>query len=708
MFINRTVRRCYSSKLWNSATPFQSTTVNFTNLACHSNISTLQSIPKPIYTITRNSASTFLQKVSHRSLSVTPSNQNMPLDHLHIANYQDDNVSQWYPPFSSTERGENPAYTYLKNHADYRNLFFQQEKYSSLMKIDGSLTDEGEKQVNPALRSFIDLCNTQPEEFITDPKYEPIVRELITQSAQLNDEEILLFFFNLRRFSKRPKKNDKNYKAIWQPFDNLCLLRVQQKEWNSNLEYMFSLADLLYRVGLSSESKFHWDLFKRLYRKVDHLSKELLIRMMFCLGTVKTLPDTMSIYNIEYNLPKFIDKLSSAEVAVICMGYLRTKTSVHNKDVLRKILQIAAHDAKNVPSASVHAICKTIIISKSQTSSVEEDIYSFLDAFAPQIARLDMQACSSLMLMGLQTRVKHEGLCNEIMKKLEGKVEWVRSKDLEHICNTLASFGIECGQFFGEVVEDLRRKIGIMSTKEFSSVYGKSFVQILVNLFMRNIYPVDLISFGLSEDFLRSAFGSSMYTYTQEVAYLDICTGIEAVDYNGPRLSEKRVGFLTKKNMLWIAEEEKTTLSDYQKIARSMLEHCVDPLGGPEFCHLCNLVPPFRTIGVVYGLRESDNNPVPFPEKFSKIEEFKIKYVPEPDKEAAVKFHAFILFPGSQLTANTREPMGMAVMHCRQMEKLGFHVYPIYLGHTVRNPTEMKQFVSKVLGRPIPEEPKID
>ncbi|ODM89053.1 FAST kinase domain-containing protein 5 [Orchesella cincta] len=548
MFVNRTVRGCYSSKLWTSATPFKCTTA-------------------------RNSASSFLQNVSHRSLSVTPSNKNIPLDHLHIANYQDDNVSQWYPPFRSTERGEHPAYTYLKNHPDYKTLFFQHEKYSSLINIDGSLTDEGEKQVNPALKSFINLCNTQPDEYITDPKYEPIIRELITQSAELTDDELLLVFLNLRRFSKRPKKNDKNYKAIWQPFDNHCLLRVQQKEWNSNLEYMFSLADLLYR------------------------SRRFQI--------------PMSIYNIEYNLPKFIDKLSSAEVAVICMGYLRTKTSVHNKDVLRKILQIAAQDAKSVPSPSVHAICKTIIISKSQTSSVEDDIYGFLDAFTPQIARLDMQARSSLMLMGLQTRVKTRGLCNEIMKKLEGKGEWVRSKDLEHICNTLASFGIECDQFFGEVVEDLRRKIAACQRRS-SRVFMGKFCSNSSQPFHEEYLSCGFDFIRLSEDFLRSAFVSSMYTYTPEVAYLDICTGIEAVDYNGPRLSEKRVGFLTKKNMFVDCGREKTTLSTIRKLHVLCRELC-GFLGG-----------------VVYSLRESDNKPVPIPEKFNIIEEFKIKYVPEP------------------------------------------------------------------------------
>ncbi|ODN00345.1 FAST kinase domain-containing protein 5 [Orchesella cincta] len=710
MFINRTLKGCYSSKLWSSAIPLKTKTFNNSipnSMTCTSSISSHNNNPMPIYDITRKSPPSFLQLVNLRNFSVTPQKKDVPLDDLNKLKKLREEEPRWYHP-SPTERMENPAYTYLKNHPEYQRLFFQHEIYSKLMTEDGRLTSEGEQQVNPAVKAFIDLCNSQPDELITDSKYEPIFADLISQTSQLTDVELLLVYFNFRRFSKRPKGKDKDYKKIWQPLDDLCLLRIQQQAWN--LEFMFNLADLIYSVGLSTESKFHWELVKKLYRRVDNLSKEEFIRMMFCFGGVKSLPDTLSIYNIEYNLPKFIDELTSEEVAVISVGLLRTKTCVQNKDVLRKMLQIVTQDAQRIPSPSVSAVCKAIIISK--TITIEEDIYEFLEAFVPEISRLDIHACASLMLMGLNTRVKHEILCTEMLNKLGGKVDMIRSKDLEYICNTLASFNIECDEFFGEIVEDLRKRTVSMSTKVFSSVHGRSFINILVNLCMRNIYPQDLISLALSDDFLGYTFGRSMYTYTQEVLYLDICSGIEAVNYSGPRLSDKYRGFLTKKNMLWIADEEKVSSSEYQKIARFMLAVCDNSLGGPEFCHICNIVPPFRTIGVVYCLRESDSKPVPVPENFTTIDDFIIKYIPEPEKDETddnkIQFHAFVLFPGSQATVTTSEPMGMAVMHCRQMQKLGFHIHPIYLGHTVTNPTEMKKFVSEVLGTPIPEEPKIE
>lgn len=50
--------------------------------------------------------------------------------------------------------------------------------------------------------------------------------------------------------------------------------------------------------------------------------------------------------------------------------------------------------------------------------------------------------------------------------------------------------------------------------------------------------------------------------------------------------------------MLWIDAEEKVSTSDYQKIARYMLDVCEKVLGGSEYCHLCNVVPPFKTIGM--------------------------------------------------------------------------------------------------------------
>lgn len=49
--------------------------------------------------------------------------------------------------------------------------------------------------------------------------------------------------------------------------------------------------------------------------------------------------------------------------------------------------------------------------------------------------------------------------------------------------------------------------------------------------------------------------------------------------------------------MLWIDAEEKITTSEYQKFARSMLDVCINLLGGPDYCHICNVIPAFRTIG---------------------------------------------------------------------------------------------------------------
>ncbi|CAL8078630.1 unnamed protein product [Orchesella dallaii] len=706
MFFNRALKGCGSSKFWTSVIPLKTNKTLINNAptsVAYLNSLSYQTDPIAIYDITRK-PTCFLQLANYRMFSVTPKNADLPLDGIKSKRPSDEEP-RWYHP-SPTERLENPAYTYLKNHPEYQRLFFQHEVYSRLMTEDGQLTSEGEKQVNPAVKSFIDLCNTQPDELITDSKYEPIFAELISQSSLLTDVELLLIYFNLRRFPKRPRAKDKEYKKIWQPLDDLCMLRIQQQAWN--LEYMFNLADLIYSVGLATESKFHWELVKKLYRRVDNLSKEEFIRMMFCFGGVKSLPDTLSIYNIEYNLPKFIDELTSEEVAVISVGFLRTKTHVNDKKMISKMLQIVVEDAQRIPSQSVSAVAKAVTISKTQT--IEEDVYGFFEAFVPEIQRLDIHACASLVLLGLRTRVKHELLLNEILKKLQGRVDMMRNKDLEYICDGLASLNVDCDQLFLEISEEFQKRSLSMSLKIFSAAHGKSFISILVNLSMRNIYPQDLISLALSDDFLGNTFGRSMYTYTPEVLYLDICAGIEAANYSGPRLSEKYRGFLTKKNMLWIADEEKVTSSEYQKIARFMLAVCANSLGGPEFCHICNIVPPFRTIGVVYCLKEPDMQPVPVPESFTTIDDFIIKYIPDSDDavDKNVKFHAFVLFPGSHATVNTSEPMGMAVMHCRQMEKLGFKIHPIYLGHNVKNPAAMKKFVSDVLGTPVPEDPKIE
>lgn len=411
---------------------------------------------------------------------------------------------RWFHP-SPTEKQENPAYTYLKNHPEYQTMFFQHEVYSRLMTEDGKLTPEGEESVNPAVKAFIDLCNEDPDDYITDQKYESVLTELISQCSTLTDVELLLVFYTLQRFPKRPRAKDKDYKKIWQPLDDLCLFRLSERVWN--LEYMFNVADLMYSAGLHTESRFHWELVKRLYRRVDHLSKEEFIRMMFCFGGVKTLPDSLSIYNVEYNLPKFVDELTPEEVAVVSIAFLRTRTKVNNKEVLRKMLKTVGDEAVRIPSPNISAVAKAITLSRIQ--SLEDDVYSFLDAFVSEIPRIDIHACASLVLLGMKARVEHEPLLRGIVKKLQGNVNIMRSRDLEYICEGLTFFGINCNELYNEITEDLQTRLMNMGLPSFCSAHGRNFINILHHLSQQNVYPQDLIAVALSDDFLNRTFGNS-------------------------------------------------------------------------------------------------------------------------------------------------------------------------------------------------------
>lgn len=420
---------------------------------------------------------------------------------------------RWFHP-SPSEKLENPAYTYLRSHPEYQTMFFQHEVYSRLMTEEGRLTPEGEDTVNPAVIAFVELCNEDPDEYITDIKYESVFSDLISQTSNLTDIELLLVFYTLQRFPKRPRAKDKDYRKIWQPLDDLCLQRLAERSWS--LEFMFNVADLMYSAGLSTESKFHWELVKRLYRRVDHLSKEEFIRMMFCFGGVKSLPDTLSIYNVEYNLPKFIDELTPEEVAVVSVGFLRTKTRVNNKEVLKKMLKIVASDAERIPSPSVSAVAKASTL--SAVTALVEDVYNFLDAFVAEVQRIDIHACASLVLLGMKGRVNHEQLLREIVKKLEGNVNIMRSRDLEYICDGLTTFNVECHGLYKEIVEDFQTRIMNTPMQSFCITHGRSFINILHYLSQQNIYPLDLIAFALSDDFLDRTFGKlirNRLTYLQ-------------------------------------------------------------------------------------------------------------------------------------------------------------------------------------------------
>lgn len=455
-----------------------------------------------------------------------------PVDVISKPKKLDEEEPRWYHR-SPTERLENPAYTYLKEHPEYQKLFFQHEICSRLMTEDGTLTSEGELSVNPAVKAFIDLCNSNPTEIITDPAYEPVFTNLTDQGSTLTDAELLLVFYNLRRFPRRPRPNDKAYRQIWQPLDDICYARSFERGWT--LEYMFNLADLMFTAGISMHSGFHWYLLKKLYRRVDHLSKEEFIRMMFCFGGVRSLPDNLSIYNIEYNLPKFIDELTPEEIAVVSVGFFRTKTYIRNQDVVAKMLETVGSNASQVPSQSISAVAKAVTLVYRGTYR-EGVVESFLTAFISEIQRIDVHACASLIYLSTRARVKVPGLLEQVVKKLEGSgsadlLGSICSKEVEYLCGGLTMFNMDCPNLYDEIMNEIRRRLKNMTPNLFSHTHGKHLVTVLHCLCQRGIYPVDLISFALSEEFLGRTFGKpiqilfkwSIYCMGNSLDYITNC-----------------------------------------------------------------------------------------------------------------------------------------------------------------------------------------
>lgn len=153
-----------------------------------------------------------------------------------------------------------PNILFIRNHPAYLDLFFHYD----LHQVETEIT-------HPAVKNFIAIARSSPDEHVFHVKYKGEVDALIASLQELTEVELQYALFHLRLFSYPKDKVGKvKFAKIWMPFDDECLRRgVERKKWRVPISFVYAnLWDLLL---LGSKSTFHWIVIKTCFRKVKKL-----------------------------------------------------------------------------------------------------------------------------------------------------------------------------------------------------------------------------------------------------------------------------------------------------------------------------------------------------------------------------------------------------------------------------------------------------
>jgi len=176
-------------------------------------------------------------------------------------------------------------------------------------------------------------------------------------------------------------------------------------------------------------------------------------------------------------------------------------------------------------------------------------------------------------------RIKNEEFLSEIVKRVDGNLDELTNlklRDLDYLTAGLTMMNVKCPDFYEQVVQSVRDLYTNLETGKlegdrdfWGSKYSRSTPKILNNLANAGIFPHDLTSMVLSEEFLSKYYGKTcyhcyykghlmtimtyffnlgkrMYSYNFDILLLNENILREQTDYTQNCLSHKAVGYLTK------------------------------------------------------------------------------------------------------------------------------------------------------------------
>lgn len=400
----------------------------------------------------------------------------------------------------------------LKSLPLYKNLMFQSEdtvveeshllvhQLSQPLSSSSGLTSvKPDSGLRSTVTAFIEtaLLSQEAKLPVTHPKNQVVVQALLQELSVLTDDELCQVLYYMRFFAPCPSSKDPAYMTVWKELDKEC----QTRRYTWSVDFSFVVADLWYGINLARLSEFHWNLIKRLFRKCDKLSKEHLVRFMFCLNLNRDMPENCSAYDLEYSVNKVCNKLTPEEVVVIGMAFFKTQTPIRDPDLLKRLLKIFMQSSESADSVSVAGIAKLARFCSDYRSS--EIIREFQEKFIPELPRLSITACTHLALTGTNSLSPQKELIQLVLERVQENVSEARLKELERISLAMTMFNADCDVLGKIIAEELQTPERADEIRK----YGRCLPAILHYLSFRNVFIPDLMSMCLSKAFRDTYYG---------------------------------------------------------------------------------------------------------------------------------------------------------------------------------------------------------
>ncbi|KAI8440186.1 hypothetical protein MSG28_001576 [Choristoneura fumiferana] len=374
---------------------------------------------------------------------------------------------------------------------------------------------------------------------ISNKMFDSYIDTLTDNIKHASDEELKLLFYSLVKWPETESIRTRNYIEVWAALDDECLKRY--KGWS--VDELLSYLALFYLLNVSRVSDYSVKSVQRITNKVQQITSEQFVQTMFFIGTTRKSPFDM--HNLEVYLDSNFFKFSLDELAIMSMGFFKSKTPIRSLKILERIIDKIIEHSAEVHEVSLAALLK--VIKYSMKLDENNKVYELLDVLQHEAPRLSIMCKVHIALIGTATLTLHKPCLTKIAESVIESISEARAKDLERLVFTFGTFNHrpdtrEC--FFQKVISELRRE----EREPEILKYGRSFACTVAFLGAQGIYPIDLMDKVLNPEFLNTTYGKYVHNYGKEILAIQNAADIYCTkDTKMNSLNEKSIKILAKK-----------------------------------------------------------------------------------------------------------------------------------------------------------------
>ncbi|VEN62148.1 unnamed protein product [Callosobruchus maculatus] len=533
------------------------------------------------------------------------------------------------------------------------------EEFETIM--DKNWREATASEIVKAFKSVKKYCKNNSIT-VEDLRFDKLVDGLMDHCEKLTYVEVVELLECLSALPLPNGYDAHNFHDIWSCLDDICCW--QMVEWT--VEQSFTIANLWYRLNLGRLCDYIFLLLDRLTKKADKLNKHQLTNIMFYFNVCRK----RSVdFEYEYALAKNINEMNINELAVVAMGYFKTKTKIKIPLIMERMISSVCASTKDIDDIPLSAIMKALRF--SFPVKLTPEIFYMLDNLVPEIPRLSELSCLHIALLSTGIQNYHSEALQRISEKMVKSInnqDKIRLKDIERILNILTMFNYD-PKTEPDIFQCCYNEIH--SSQRVSEIikYNRCLVSALHYLSYKNLYSYQLMDRVLNVEYITEVYGKSAKNIPRELFSLDCCIDIDCPDYSGNRLPK----LLRHKAAKWVTEftptkDQLKKISAADQLILDTINVTGNVVGGNNFLLIDHILPHFPRADIVVC---KDKNTGKFREPPG-FKEYILGDVMFPVKDENLIFYCLVIVGWHNTIKDTNIPLGMMWMKKKQLEKIGY------------------------------------